>query len=172
MTPSMSRCHRRRSTEPALPASKTLFVLYVAALALACALGQLHLRFALDDLSRETRRLQISKSEIRSEVNLLRSEVESRKQEDRLLQYARMELGMVRYSPAELERVTVDAATRRLYLGEQEEDAVPAARYRPNAAEGTSWAEALAERLKIDKAPVADQFDGKELSSALVVPEP
>ena len=89
-----------------------------------------------------------------------------------VLQHARIELGMVRYSPADLERVTVDAATRRLYLGEEDEAAAPAGPYRPSPSEGTSWAKAWAERLKIYKATPADRYQGKELSSATVVPEP
>lgn len=107
MVPSMSRCHRRRNNKPPISGRKTLFVMFAASLLVALALGHLHLRFVLSDMRHETVALQNRKMELNSEINLLRGEVESRKQAEDLLEYAQTELGMVRYAAADFEHVSL-----------------------------------------------------------------
>lgn len=111
----MSRCNSRKSSQPTLPLRSVVFVFFMLALVAGFSIAQLRLQFALDDLRQETVRLQGRKMKLRGEVNLLRNEVESRKQGDRLLDYARSDLGMVRYTTAQVTHISVDPELRERY---------------------------------------------------------
>ncbi len=111
----MSRCNSRKSTQPTLPLRSVAFVFFLLALVAGFSLAQLRLQFSLDDLRQETVRLQGRKMKLRGEVNLLRNEVESRKQGDRLLDYARSDLGLVRYTTAQVTHIAVDPELSERY---------------------------------------------------------
>lgn len=103
----LSRYNKTRRAWPVAPARRVVTIIAVAGAALAFCLAQLHLEFALSDLQQETTRLQSEKMELTSKVSRLRSDVESYKRGDRLLAYARDELGMVDLSPTQVERMTI-----------------------------------------------------------------
>lgn len=113
----LSRCSTR--PEPASSPSGPGFFLVAAfaAVAISFGLGQLHLKFAVSDLRRETNRLQDKKMDLRSRINKMRGEVESLKSGERLMAYAESELGMVRMSQAQVEKVQVTEFVKARYLG-------------------------------------------------------
>jgi hypothetical protein len=90
-------------------------VLASAGVCFAFAIGHLQLQFAVSDLEQETNRLQARKLELHSRLNQLKSEVESNKRGDRLLQYGRAELGMISSSPADREVVYIDPEINERY---------------------------------------------------------
>lgn len=136
-------------TAPA--AGRMAVILFGAGLCLAFGLGQLHLQFALNDLRRETGKLQAKKMELRAEINSMRSEVESQKQGARLLRYAEAELGMIQ-SPAKAERMTIAASIRSRFDG----TAAPKAKPAPSGEELNRTADVLASRSTLDGRAVAE----------------
>ncbi|GEM_PF-3025898 len=96
--------------KPPLTLPQAALVLFLALNALGLFAAELTLKFALDDLRQETHRLQARGLELRSEVNLLKGEVQAQKRGDRLLHFARNELGLAQLSPGEEERLILSPA--------------------------------------------------------------
>lgn len=114
---SLSRCSMR--AEPVASGSGPWFFrVGVLALVGACfGLGQLHLKFAVSDMERQTNRLQDKEMGLRNQINKARGEVESLKSGERLMAYAESELGMVRMPQAHMEKVQIAVSVRDRYLG-------------------------------------------------------
>ena len=151
-----SRYTRSKQGKPLLSVRRVLGVLAGAAALLGFGLGQLHLKFAVDDLRRETSRLQTRKMELMGQINIARTNVERYKQGDRLLQYATAKLGMVEYTPTEQEHITIAADIQEQYA---DYDIIIAGwddRDR-NDDESKAWAEALASRLVLAGAAFAGE---------------
>ncbi len=104
---------RRRHLKP-LPLRTAIRIVLGLGVLLILGLAQLHVRFSLNTVQRETRRLQALQRTLSSEVNALRGETESLKHPEVLFEYGRRELGMVRYGP-EPETLTVPRDVRRRY---------------------------------------------------------
>lgn len=154
----MSKCATSRQYNRPLP-KRTLATFFACGAAcLAFFFAQLNLRFSVHDMEQETTRLQNRKMELRSELNRMKSEVESRKQSDRLLQHAQTDLGMVAYSPGDVERVSISGEIRDRYANIQIARAKPASSG-PEARNEKAWAEALASRLGVSGRALAAQSE-------------
>lgn len=111
-----SRFSPSQDFKTAPPSGRMAFILFGAGLCLAFGLGQLHLQFALNDLKRETGKLQARRMELHAEINSLKSEVEEQKQGDKLLRYAEAELGMVQ-APTKADTMAIASDIRSRYSG-------------------------------------------------------
>lgn len=150
----LSRYNKTRRAWPLAPSRRVVTIVVIAGAALALCLAQLHLKFALSDLQQETTRLQSEKMELTSKVNRLRSDVESYKRGDRLLAYARDELGMVDLSPMQVERITIPLDIQARY-GNLERDLGKAHNRASELDSAAPLTELLASRVGLVKKAIA-----------------
>jgi len=73
-------------------------------------LGHVQLRFKITDLKIEARSMQKQRIKLRARKTELASQLEELKSANRILDYARDELGMVAYDPASADTMMVDLA--------------------------------------------------------------
>ena len=154
----LTRCVKVPSPAPPFSARRAIGILAIAGGCTAFGVGQLSLKFAVNDLEQETTRLQQQKMELRSQISLLRGEVESRKRGDRLLEYAR-EMGMIEYAPASWERVVVAQDIRERYEGVELASASSRRRATAPRAKRPQWAENLTSRMGLVGGALAGQID-------------
>lgn len=157
----LTRCPTSQKAIRMIPTGRATAILGVAGALLTFGLGQLHLQFAVSNLEQETSRLQTRKMDLRDQINLVKGEVEARKQGERLLQHAKGELGMVEYSLHDVERVRVSSDLQERYMA-MERSRSPESRLTEIASgDRGSWAEELASRLGLDSAASAN-VQGRE----------
>lgn len=106
---SLTRCTVHGHLPKPLPAPTLLKALVVFTALLAFGLTHLYLRFSLAELSRETIGLQSLQATLMSENNALRGRTEALKRPERLMEYAKVELGMVPYRATERETHRISA---------------------------------------------------------------
>lgn len=154
----LTRCVKAPKPAPPFSARRALGILAIAGGCTAFGVGQLSLKFAVNDLEQETTRLQHRKMALLSQISLLRGEVESAKRGDHLLEHAR-EMGMIEYAPASWERVVVAQDIRERYAGV--ELAAASARRRstaPRVEKRPRWAENLTSRMGLVGDALAGQI--------------
>jgi hypothetical protein len=78
-----------------------LRIVTILTVVMGFSLAHLHLRFSLNRVRAEEIRLQTLQGTLVSDLNALRGETESLKRPERLYDFARGELGMVEYNPAQ-----------------------------------------------------------------------
>jgi cell division protein FtsL len=111
MTTAASKTYRRHG----LRATMVVGLLIGTVFATGLLLLHVQLRFATDDLKRETRNLQKERSRLDNEYNQLESRLETLKTGDRILNHAR-ELGMINYDSTQAETLKVSMARARDWL--------------------------------------------------------
>jgi len=144
-------------------------IVLASGIALFFGLGQLRLQFALNDLQRETAKLQARKMDLHNQINSVRGEVEARKQGEQLLRYAVSDLGMIQYPPSQWERMTVAPDLENRYADAQ----LAGAWHDPSDESGVQasskpveWMEKLASRAGLDGSVFAQQGKQSEVTSA------
>lgn len=137
-----------------VPGRRLLGVMFLAGVTLFFCLAQLHLQFALKDVRRETTKQQARKMELKSELNSLRSDVESHKRGEKLLQYAEANLGMVHYPTGKWEHMTIAAEVEDRYR-DVEIAGVEGRGTELRSEKETAWVDKMASKLEMATAAFA-----------------
>ena len=112
MTTAASKTYRQHG----LRATMVVGLLIGTVFATGLLLLHVQLRFATDDLKRETRNLQKERNRLENEYSQLESRLEALKTGDRILDHAR-EMGMVNYDSAQAGTLKVSKARAQDWAG-------------------------------------------------------
>jgi hypothetical protein len=100
---------------PALPLGIIFKILAGLSIVLLFMVAHLHLRFSVNTLQAEMIKLQNDHTRLLAENSEMAAQNESFKQPDRLLSYARHEIGMVPISPTEHEVLSIPSDVQSKY---------------------------------------------------------
>jgi cell division protein FtsL len=126
-----------------------LRLLVIFAVALGFAVAHLHLRFSLNRALIETQRLQELSGTLTNDIDELRVQTGKLTEPARLYEYAKSDLEMVAYNPAQHETIRIPEKISTLYAMARAQDASraePASQTAPAGSRG-AWMQALSERV-------------------------
>lgn len=153
-----SRCTIAGYVPKPLSARTMVRVLACFTALLCFGLAHLYLRFSLSQQRVETTRLQALRQTLGSEINALRGRNEALKRPDRLLEYARLELGMVPYHAARRQVFRMPEATYKRYeLARVNQGRRLPSDFSSQSPAGAVWLDRISERFGLISQAIAGE---------------
>lgn len=157
---SFTRCRTNNRFPNPLTMGLSVRMLSIALIVMTFFLAHLYLRFTLNRINSDTMRLQKLQGTLQSELNQLRNETASLKNPQRLLEFARKDLGMVDSNPSEHQSLALSDEVYARYAMARSAR-VESESLGPEAELGAVWLETVGERIGLIGHAMAGE-SGKE----------